>query len=65
MTDYLVPFSDAESEFTEKRSRFLSHLRRVETEEEARAFLTEMKKQYYDARHNCWCFLLRDGGAVR
>ena len=65
MTDYLVPFSDAESEFTEKRSRFLSHLRRVETEEEARAFLTEMKKQYYDARHNCWCYLLRDGGAVR
>ena len=24
-----------------------------------------MKKKYYDARHNCWCYLLREGGAVR
>ena len=46
---------------TEKRSRFLGHVRRVETEAEARAFLDEMRKKYYDARHNCWCFVLHDG----
>ena len=39
MSGYLVPFQDAESEFTEKRSRFISQLWRVETEEEARALL--------------------------
>ena len=39
-------------------------MRRVETEDEARAFIAEMKKQYYDARHNCWCYLIR-GGAER
>ncbi len=65
MSEYLVPFSDAESEFTEKRSRFISHLWRVETEAEARARIEEMKKRYYDARHNCWCYLLREGNAVR
>ena len=65
MTEYRVPFQDAESEFTEKRSRFLSHLFRVESEAEARRRIEEMKKKYYDARHNCWCYLLREGGVVR
>ena len=61
MTDYLVPFQDAESEFVEKRSRFISSLWRVETEAEARAHLEAVRKQYYDARHHCWCYLLKDG----
>lgn len=65
MSEYLVPFEDAESEFMEKRSRFISHIWRVETEAEARARIEEMKKRYYDARHNCWCYLIRQGGVVR
>ena len=31
MTEYIVPYQDAESEFTEKRSRFITHLYKVET----------------------------------
>ncbi|MGM9618372.1 MAG: YigZ family protein [Oscillospiraceae bacterium] len=65
MTEYLVPAETAESEFTEKRSRFISHIWRVESEEEARGRIEEMKKRYYDARHNCWCYILREGGVVR
>ena len=65
MSGYLVPFEDGESEFVEKRSRFISHLWRVETEAEDRARIEEMKKKYYDARHNCWCYLLKEGGVVR
>lgn len=61
MTEYIVPYQDAESEFTEKRSRFITHLYKVETEAEARARIEEMKKKYYDARHNCWCYRLRSG----
>mgnify|MGYP000842801440 CR=1 FL=1 len=61
---YYVPVDAGEAEFTEKRSRFLGHVRRVETEAEARAFLDEMRKKYYDARHNCWCYLIREGGIV-
>ena len=61
MTEYFIPAGGGESEYTEKRSRFLGHVRPVESEEEARAFVAEMKKQYYDARHNCWCYLLRNG----
>ena len=61
MTEYYIPTAAGESEYVEKRSRFLGHVRPVENEDEARAFVAEMKKKYYDARHNCWCYLLRDG----
>ncbi|MBR5343472.1 MAG: YigZ family protein [Oscillospiraceae bacterium] len=61
MTEYFIPSGPGEAELVEKRSRFLGHLRPVETEEEARAFLAEMKKTYYDARHNCWCYRIRGG----
>lgn len=65
MSDYRVPCEAAESEFAEKRSRFISHIWRVETEMEARARIEETRKKYCDARHNCWCYLLREGGVVR
>ena len=61
MSEYYIPTGPGEAEFTEKRSRFLGHVRMVETEDEARAFIAEMKKKYYDARHNCWCYSIRDG----
>ena len=61
MTEYFILTAAGESEYVEKRSRFLGHVRPVESEEEARAFIAEMKKKYYDARHNCWCYLLKDG----
>ncbi len=61
MSAYMIPGGAGEAEFTEKRSRFLGHVRPVESEDEARAFISEMKKRYYDARHNCWCYCIRDG----
>ena len=61
MTEYCVPTAAGEASFTEKRSEFLGHVRPVESEEEARAFVAEMKKKYYDARHNCWCYIIKDG----
>lgn len=44
MTEYIVPFQDAESEFTEKRSRFITHLYKVETEAEAVPALRKRKR---------------------
>ena len=61
MSEFYIPGGAGEAELTEKRSRFLGHVRPAETEEEARASVAEMKKTYHDARHNCWCYLLRDG----
>ncbi len=64
MSEYFIPAGSGEAEYVEKRSSFLGHVRVAETEEEAKAFIAEMKKKYYDARHNCWCYIIRDG-AVR
>lgn len=43
-------------EIVEKKSRFIATVRLVETEEEALAFIEEMKKKYWDARHNCYVY---------
>ncbi len=61
MTQYFIPTKPSEAEFTEKRSTFIGHVFPVETEEQARAHIDEMKKRYHDARHNCWCYLIKDG----
>ena len=45
MSDFRVPFGPSETEFTEKRSRFIGHLLPVETEEQAREFIAQMKKK--------------------
>ena len=61
MEEYLVPARFGEGEFTEKKSRFIGRLWPVETEEEALLKIQMMKKQHYDATHNCWAYILRDG----
>ncbi len=45
-------------EYIEKKSRFIATVRGVESEEEAAAFVSEMKKKYWDARHNCMAYVL-------
>ena len=64
MTSYLEPAGYGCGEYTEKRSRFIGKLWRVEDESEALARIAAVKKEHYDARHNCFAYILR-GGAVR
>lgn len=64
MDEYLVPTRFGEDEFVEKKSRFIGRIWPVETEEEALTRIQDMKKQHYDATHNCWAYIIRDG-AVR
>ena len=61
MNEYCVPTGAGESAYVEKRSRFLGHVRPAESEEEAKAFVAAVKKEHYDARHNCWCYSIHDG----
>lgn len=65
MTTYLVPAGYGGDELTEKRSRFIGQVWPVESEAEARARIEETRKLYHDARHTCWCYVLRDGGLLR
>lgn len=61
LTDCHIPTGYGTAEFTEKRSRFIGQVFPVGSEAEARARIDETKKKYHDARHNCWCYLLRGG----
>ncbi len=64
MDEYLIPTQFGEDEFYEKKSHFIGRVWPVETEEEALEKIQAMKKQHYDATHNCWAYIIKDG-AVR
>ncbi len=51
----------SETEFTEKKSRFIGRCFPVTTEEEAMERLNSVRKLHYDATHNCWAYALSDG----
>ena len=63
MDEYLVPTGFGEDEFIEKKSRFIGRVWLVESEEEAQEKIQQMKKQHYDATHNCWAYIIKDGPA--
>lgn len=65
MTEYYIPTGRSETELVEKRSRFIGQVWLVSSEEEARVRIEETRKKHYDARHNCWCCRLHDGGVER
>lgn len=58
LQSYRVLLEGGEGEIVEKKSRFIATVRKVETEEEAVSFIEEMKKKYWDARHNCSAFVI-------
>lgn len=58
MDTYRVLLEGGQGEIVEKKSRFIATIRKCETEEEAVAFIDEMKKKYWDARHNCSAFVV-------
>ena len=58
---YIVPAREAEYEFTEKRSRFIGHIFKVESAEQAQEVLAKMRKKYWDATHNVYAYVLHDG----
>lgn len=56
LKEYSTIIESGTDEIVEKKSRFIGYVCHVETEEEAIAFVTEMKKKHYDARHNCYAY---------
>lgn len=55
---YLTIAGPARAKFTEKMSRFLAFAQPVETVEEAKEFVAGLQKEYYDARHVCWAWVI-------
>ncbi|MCI1694538.1 YigZ family protein [Aneurinibacillus aneurinilyticus] len=55
---YLTVRPEGETEIEINRSRFISYVKRVETQEEAVAFIQEIKKKHWDATHNCSAYIV-------
>lgn len=55
---YTVPATTLEHELVVKKSRFIARAARVESREQAMAFLAALRRDYPDARHHCWAYLL-------
>ncbi|MCM1178893.1 MAG: YigZ family protein [Clostridium sp.] len=56
--EYATIIEDSTGEIVEKKSRFIGYVRHAETEEEALSFVNEIKKKHYDARHNCYAYVI-------
>ncbi len=62
---YTTVADEGSDEFEEKRSIFIGHAKHITSEEEAMEFVKAKKKEYADATHNCWCYLLKGGIVAR
>lgn len=61
MQRYIAPAGIGESEITEKRSRFIGRVVPVDSESAAKEEIAKTKAKHRDARHNCWCYVIRGG----
>jgi uncharacterized YigZ family protein len=53
------------NELVIQKSRFIGYVKRVETEEEAQAFIQEIKKKHFDATHNCSAYLIGEHDQIQ
>lgn len=65
LSEYRTVAAAAVDEFTEKRSRFIGAVCPVATEEEAQTFIRARKKEFWDARHNVYAYILDRGNLCR
>lgn len=64
MEPYKILYQGGEGELVEKKSRFIATTRPVKSEEEAAAFVEEIRKKYWDARHNCYAWVIGERGQL-
>lgn len=58
LKEYATILEAGTGEIVEKKSRFIGQVRHIESEEAADVFVTEIKKKHYDARHNCYAYVI-------
>lgn len=56
---------DGQSEIEIKKSRFITSLKRVYSEEEAKAFIAGLKKEHWKANHNCSAYVIGDNSEIQ
>lgn len=64
MRAYKTVIDYSSIEYTVNKSRFIGHCLPVENEEAVQSALRDIKKQYWDATHNCYAFSIRQNGGI-
>lgn len=59
-----IVYRDGQGEIVEKKSRFIAHIFSVDTEEEALERITQIRKKHYDARHNCFAYVIGEKNEI-
>ena len=62
---YITIREYGEDSFIEKKSEFIGYAKRVENEEEAKAFVAEIKSKHKQARHNCWAYIIGENMGIQ
>ena len=62
---YLTVKSRGEHEIVIEKSRFICHIQRAVSEEEAQAFIKSIKKQHWNATHNCSAYLIGEQDLIQ
>lgn len=65
MKEFKTIKEDGVIELDIKKSRFICYLKRITSEEEARDYITSIKKEHYKANHNCSAFILGEGAEIK
>lgn len=60
-----VTIGSGQGEITEKKSRFIATVKEIHSQEEALGFIEECRKKYWDARHNCYAFVLGENNEIQ
>ena len=61
---YQIIYEGGSDEIVEKKSRFIAHVFPVHSEEEAAGHIEQIRKKYWDARHNCSAFIIGSRGEL-
>lgn len=61
----MILIKPEEGEYEEKKSKFIAHINSINSEQEAADYIAEMKKKYWDARHNCYAYILGSNNEIQ
>lgn len=65
LQQYRTVYRGGEGEYIEKKSRFIATVEPIDTEEEALEYIEGLRKRYWDARHNCYAFVIGEGMRIQ
>lgn len=60
-----IVYKPGTGEIVEKKSRFIANVYNIDKEEQVSSYINVIKKKYWDARHNCFAFVLGDNNQIQ